>query len=919
MTTPERWHEIDRIFAAALEREPATRAAFLDEACAGDEQLRREVDSLLAHDSPESLVGGQAVEEASRLLARGETRARTGDRIGPYLITGSIGAGGMGEVYLAKDRLGRMVALKLLNRHFERDKSGIARFQQEAQTLLALNHPNIVTIYDIGQIDAFYYIASELVEGETLRQRLDRSDLELSDVLEIAIQIATALAAAHEKGIVHRDIKPENVMIRRDGYVKVLDFGIAKLTGEHAETDPEAPTIRQVNTAEGTVVGTAPYMSPEQARGLTVDARTDVWSLGVVIYETIAGRKPFGGETTQDVLKSVLEKEPPPLARYAHDIPEGLEWIVSRALRKEREGRYQTANDLLVDLKELKKRIEFEKSMRSKTTGDAMLLPDRAPTSDHGKVVLPTVQTNPTSAEYIVTEIKRHRLAFIISLLVLVAGSVGLGAYLHARNTAVAIDSIAVLPFQNRSTETDTEYLSDGLAESLVYRLSQLPNLKVSPTSSVFRYKGKEIDPVKVGQELGVRAVLSGRIVQRGDNLTISAELVDVRDNALLWGEQYDRKMSDLLATQREIAREIVEKLRLKVSGDEKGLAKHYTESNEAYQLYLKGRFYWDKRTGEALKKAIEYFDQAIEKDPGFALAYAGLADCYVVPAILLPPREAMPKAKAAAMRALELDETLAEAHTSLGRVLAAYEWNWTSAEKEFKRAIELNPRYATAHQWYGGFLEATGRRNEAIAERKRAQELDPLSLVINFELGLAFFYSRDYDKAIEQFQKTLELDQNFPPPHVFLPAAYEQKGMYSEAMAEFKKAIPQRGGPEWSLRKGGLGRLYAILGKKNEARTELDELKQLAAQEYVPATSIALIYASLGEKDEAFAWLEKGYEEHAFQMQWLGVEPRWDSLRSDSRFADLVRRVGLPQIAKAVAKVDERRAEWREARYLGG
>ena len=488
---PQRWQEIDRIFAAALEREPATRAAFLDEACAGDEQLRKEVDSLLAHDLAESLVGGQAVEEASRLLARGGKRALTGDRIGPYLITGSIGAGGMGEVYLAKDKLGRMVALKLLNRHFERDKPGIARFQQEAQTLLALNHPNIVTIYDIGEIDSVYYIASELVEGETLRQRLDRGDLELSDALEIGIQIATGLAAAHEKGIVHRDIKPENVMIRRDGYVKVLDFGIAKLTGGQASTDSDAPTIRQVHTAEGTVVGTAPYMSPEQARGLPVDARTDIWSLGVVIYETIAGRKPFWGDTTQDVLRTVLEKEPPPLARYAHDIPEGLEWIVSRALRKEREARYQAVNELLVDLKELKKRIEFEKSMRSKTTGDATPTQGRAPTSDRGTVVLPTVSTNPTSAEYIVTEIKRHRLAFIVSLLVLAAASVGLAAYLHSRNTAVAIDSIAVLPFQNRSTDTDTDYLSDGLAETLVYRLSQFPNLKVSPTSSVFRYKGK--------------------------------------------------------------------------------------------------------------------------------------------------------------------------------------------------------------------------------------------------------------------------------------------------------------------------------------------------------------------------------------------------------------------------------------------
>jgi tetratricopeptide (TPR) repeat protein len=395
---------------------------------------------------------------------------------------------------------------------------------------------------------------------------------------------------------------------------------------------------------------------------------------------------------------------------------------------------------------------------------------------------------------------------------------------------------------------------------------------------------------------MGVSAVLLGRITQRGDSLTISAELVDVRNNRLVWGEQYDRKMSDLLATQREIAREIVEKLRLKVSGEDKALAKHYTESNEAYQLYLKGRFYWNKRTPEALTKSIEYFNQAIGKDPSFALAYAGLADSYVVPASLLPPREGMPKAKAAAMRALELDETLAEAHTSLGRVLAAYEWNWTSAEKEFKRAIDLNPHYATAHQWYGGCLEATGRSNEAIAERKRAQELDPLSLVINFELGVAFYYAHNYDQAIEQFHKTLELDQNFPAAHVFLPAAYEQKGKYEEAIAEFKKGIPLRGGSEWAFTKGGLGHLYAILGKKSEALTLLDELKQLAAQEYVPPTSIALVYAGLGEKDEAFAWLEKAYEERSFQLQWLNVEPRWDSLRSDPRFADLIRRIGLPQ-----------------------
>ena len=422
-----------------------------------------------------------------------------------------------------------------------------------------------------------------------------------------------------------------------------------------------------------------------------------------------------------------------------------------------------------------------------------------------------------------------------------------------------------------------------------------MPGVKVIARSSAFAYKGKEADLQEVANALGVEAVLTGRVTQRGEKLSISVELVDARDKTQMWGEQYDRKMSDLLAIQREIAREIVEKLKLKVSGAEKVPAKHYTESNEAYQLYLKGRFYWDKRTAEALKKSIEYFNQAIEKDPRFALAYAGLADCYVVPANRIPPREAMPKAKAAAMRALELDETLAEAHASLGRVLAAYDWDWTSAEKEYKRAIELNPRYATAHQWYGGYLAVMGRSNEALAERKRAQELDPLSLIINSELGMAFYYARDYDQAIEQFHKTLELDQNFPPGRAFLLAAYEQKGMYGEAIAEFKRAIPAKGISEVGLLRAGLGHTYAVSGKKSEARKVLAELKQLSEQGYVPAPSIALIYAGLGEKDQAFAWLEQGYEERAFQMQWIKIEPRWDSLRSDPRFQDLLGRLGVP------------------------
>jgi TolB-like protein/DNA-binding winged helix-turn-helix (wHTH) protein/Flp pilus assembly protein TadD len=503
-----------------------------------------------------------------------------------------------------------------------------------------------------------------------------------------------------------------------------------------------------------------------------------------------------------------------------------------------------------------------------------------------------------SSAEYIGGEIKRHKQGVLLLLVALLTTTI-IVSYLaytryRARGSKAGITSIAVLPFANKTSDPNAEYLSDGISESLINSLSQVPGVKVIARSSAFKYKGKEADLQEVANALGVEAILTGRVTQRGENLSIGVELMNANDQTQMWGEQYDRKMSDLLAIQREIAREITEKLKLKVSGDENGPAKHYTESNEAYQLYLKGRFFWNKRTAEALKKSIEYFNQAIEKDPRFALAYAGLADSYVVPANRLPPREAMPKAKAAATRALELDETLAEAHASLGRVLVTYDWDWLGAEKEYKRAIELNPRYATAHQWYGGYLAVMGRSDEAIAERKRAVELEPLSPILNFELGLAFYYARDYDQAIEQFQKTLELDQNFPSAHNFLPAAYAQKGMYNEALAEFKKAIPLTRGSEWTLSRAGLGYLYAVTGKKSEARTVLNELKQASKQEYVPGTSIAFIYAGLGEKDQAFAWLDKGYEQRVFQLQWIKLEPRWDSLRSDPRFRDLLRRLGL-------------------------
>jgi len=810
-----------------------------------------------------------------------------GTKLGRYEIRSKIGEGGMGEVYKATDReLGRTVALKILPSDVASQHTRLQRFIVEAQAASALNHPHILTVYEIGVAGELHFIATEFVDGETLQQRI-KSGLNLTQTLEIAIQVAGALSAAHAAGIVHRDIKPQNIMVRTDGYAKLLDFGLAKLIKpEASDSDPDAPTKALVHTGANIVLGTASYMSPEQARGLAVDARTDLWSLGAVLYEMVTRHVPFVGNTTTETLALILEREPPPLKTYSSDVPSEFERIVGKALTKDREDRYQTAKDLLIDLRNLKRKLDVDAEIQRTIPPELQ----GTPTSGGRAPLTADAQVSAVTTENVVSKIRRHKLVVFVTSLLLISGLIAMFAYTSPRSTT-KFDSIAVLPFATQSADEDSEYLSYGLTESIIYRLSQLPHLKVSPTSTVFTYKNQKADAIKIGNDLGVAAVLSGRIVKYGDNLTISAELVDVSGNRLLWGEQYDRKMSDLLATQREIAREIAEKLKVKVSGEEPALSTNYTENQEAYQLYLKGRFHWNKRTKEGLSKSIEYFNQAIDKDPSFALAYAGLADAYVVPLIGTAPKEAMPKAKAAAMRALELNESLAEAHTTLGRIFANYDWNWVAAEKEYKRAIELNPRYAIAHQWYGGYLQCMGQPDESIKERLLAQQLDPLSPIISFELAMAYYFQRDYDRAIDQFKKTLELDPNFPPVQVFLPAAYEQKGMYAEAFAAFNLSQP-----ETDFAIGGLGHLYAITGRRNEAVQQIDRLKELSKKQYVRSNYIALIYTGLGDKDKAFAWLETAIEEHAYQMSNLKLEPRFDVLHSDPRFKDLVRRLGLPE-----------------------
>ncbi|HEX8773554.1 MAG TPA: protein kinase [Pyrinomonadaceae bacterium] len=828
--------------------------------------------------------------------------------ISHYRVIETLGKGGMGEVFLAEDTKhhDRKVALKLLPADMTQDETRLRRFRQEARAILALNHPNILTIYEIGEEDSIYFIATEFIAGVTLRTHLARNHMETEKALDVAIQVAAALDAAHTAGIVHRDIKPENIMLRTDGYVKVLDFGLAKLTEKLADGetghDPEAITVPLSDTNPGAVIGTTGYMSPEQARGLMVDARTDIFSFGVVLYEMVAGRAPFVGETKNDIIVSLLNRDPLPLARFAPSVPPELQRIVTKALSKDKEERYQTIKDMLIDLRGLKKDLEFttrlERSADPGLSGSGGTRLSGQSTFEPGQYQTRTDEMtaarSTTSANSVIEKAHRNRAVLVLSIIAIIL-ALSLGGLYFARR-GKTINSVAILPFVNGSQNPNAEYLSDGLTESIISSLSQLPNLKVMSRSAVFRYKGQNIDAQEVGRKLGVGAVLMGTVDQIGDNLVIKTELIDVSDGSQLWGERYDRKISDLIAVQQEIAWKISKRLRLRLTGeDEKRITKHYTENTEAYQLYLKGRYFWNKRDKESLNNGIRSFQDAIKIDPAYALAYSGMADSYALLADIgaVAPNEAMPRAKAAAERAIELDNELAEGYTSAGFVKLSYDWAWPAAESDFKRALELNPNYATAHQWYASYLLQMGRYNDATEEIKRAQQLDPLSLIINANKGYYLYFARQYDAAIEQYRKTLEIDPNFGVGRYYLAQAYVQKRMYGEAIAEFQKLITT---PADDLETAAaLGFAYAQSGRRAEAQKILTEITELSKSRYVSPLYIATIHTGLGERDQAIEWLYKAYDARHPGLVLIKVDPMFDSLRDDQRFQELLRRFDRP------------------------
>lgn len=820
-----------------------------------------------------------------------------------YRILSKIGAGGMGEVYLAQDtsELGRTVALKILPAEVGQDRDRLQRFTQEARTVSNLNHPNILTVYEFAQTDAASFIATEYIDGVTLRQHLSSRRLKLVDVLEVTIQIVAALNAAHEAGITHRDLKPENIMVRKDHIVKVLDFGLAKLSepafASPATSGSEDATRMQVNTSPGIVMGTVSYMSPEQSVATGIDHRTDIWSLGVLLYEMLAGVVPFTAKDIHRQIIAIQEAEPAAISLHVQGVPERLEEIVAKCLAKDKNERYQTAKDLLIDLRNLRRKLDVDAEIE-RTVAPALWSATGGAAVDAQNAKMNVADTNTaqirntSSAEYVVSGIKQHKIAAVVVAGVILLSAIGVWAYLHSQRTDGAIQSIAVMPFVNESGNSDVEYLSDGMTETLISSLSQLPNLNVKARSLVFRYKGKDTNPQVVGRDLDVQAVLNGRVVQRGSDLILYLELVDARSGNLIWGDQYNRKQDDLVSLQSDIARDVSSQLKMKLSGaEQQQITRTYTGNAEAYRLYLRGRFYANKRTATDAQTAIDSFNQAIALDPNYALAYAGLGLSYSYLAIYghTPSREVFPKALESAKKAMALDSTLAEPHLTIGLLTFLQNHDISAFERGTKRALELNPNSTDANRLNGLRLLFLGRFDESLASLRRALEIEPLSLPGNLNYAYCLFYAGRIDDGEAHVKKTIELSPDFWLSHYYLSSVYRFKKNFAGAAEELAIATDLRGETESA-------RLIRESFKKGGWPETLRAITTADARLGFYPYDLATFYAELGDKDHAFAQLDRAIAENDQYIGFVKVDPFMKTLQDDPRYREILKKVGLPE-----------------------